>query len=148
MFSDDDGSSARVGVRIGDSVLDLARALGDEVFGEPSLNAFMAQGRSRWTEVRARITELLTGTQPGERPRGATETALLPLAAVRLHLPFTPGDYVDFYSGIIYQAMGFPMTMFPVLFAIGRMPGWLAHWQEGSIDKEQKIARPDRKSVV
>ena len=37
---------------------------------------------------------------------------------------------VDFYSGIIYQAMGFPVAMFPVLFAIGRMPGWLAQWQE------------------
>src|SRR5436853_1484395 len=49
---------------------------------------------------------------------------------------------VDFYSGIIYQAMGFPVAMFPVLFAIGRMPGWLAHWQEGSADAEQKIARP------
>jgi citrate synthase len=49
---------------------------------------------------------------------------------------------VDFYSGIIYQAMGFPVAMFPVLFAIGRMPGWLAHWQEGSADPEQKIARP------
>ena len=49
---------------------------------------------------------------------------------------------VDFYSGIIYQAMGFPVAMFPVLFAIGRMPGWLAQWQEGSDDPEQKIARP------
>jgi citrate synthase len=49
---------------------------------------------------------------------------------------------VDFYSGIIYQAMGFPMTMFPVLFAIGRMPGWLAQWQENAADPEQKIARP------
>ena len=49
---------------------------------------------------------------------------------------------VDFYSGIIYQAMGFPVAMFPVLFAIGRMPGWLAQWQEGSVDPEQKIARP------
>jgi citrate synthase len=49
---------------------------------------------------------------------------------------------VDFYSGIIYQAMGFPVAMFPVLFAIGRMPGWLAHWQENSADPEQKIARP------
>jgi len=38
--------------------------------------------------------------------------------------------------------MGFPVEMFPVLFAIGRMPGWLAQWQEGSNDKEQKIARP------
>ncbi len=49
---------------------------------------------------------------------------------------------VDFYSGIIYQAMGFPVAMFPVLFAIGRMPGWLAQWEEGSADPEQKIARP------
>jgi citrate synthase len=49
---------------------------------------------------------------------------------------------VDFYSGIIYQAMGFPVAMFPVLFAIGRMPGWLAQWQEGARDPEQKIARP------
>ena len=49
---------------------------------------------------------------------------------------------VDFYSGIIYQAMGFPVDMFPVLFAIARMSGWLAQWQEMVDDKEQKIARP------
>jgi citrate synthase len=49
---------------------------------------------------------------------------------------------VDFYSGIIYQAMGFPVEMFPVLFAIGRTPGWLAQWQEGILDPEQRIARP------
>ena len=49
---------------------------------------------------------------------------------------------VDFYSGIIYQAMGFPVEMFPVLFAIGRTPGWLAQWQEGLLDPEQKISRP------
>ncbi len=49
---------------------------------------------------------------------------------------------VDFYSGIIYQAMGFPVEMFPVLFAIPRMAGWLAHWQEMILDKEQKIVRP------
>ena len=49
---------------------------------------------------------------------------------------------VDFYSGIIYQAMGFPVEMFPVLFAIGRMPGWLAQWEEGISDPEQKISRP------
>ena len=49
---------------------------------------------------------------------------------------------VDFYSGIIYKAMGFPASMFPVLFAIGRMPGWLAQWQEGVGDPEQKISRP------
>ncbi|MBM3422603.1 MAG: citrate synthase [Chlorobi bacterium] len=49
---------------------------------------------------------------------------------------------VDFYSGLIYQAMGFPMDMFPVLFAIGRVPGWLAQWIEHVKDDEQKIARP------
>jgi citrate synthase len=49
---------------------------------------------------------------------------------------------VDFYSGIIYQTMGFPVEMFPVLFAIGRTPGWLAQWQEGILDPEQKISRP------
>jgi citrate synthase len=49
---------------------------------------------------------------------------------------------VDFYSGIIYAAIGFPVEMFPVLFAIGRTPGWLAQWQEGLLDPEQKIARP------
>jgi len=49
---------------------------------------------------------------------------------------------VDFYSGIIYQAMGFPTSMFPVLFAMGRIPGWLAHWQENLLDDEQAIARP------
>ena len=49
---------------------------------------------------------------------------------------------VDFYSGIIYQAMGLPMDLFPVLFAIGRTPGWLSQWQEMLTDKEQRIARP------
>jgi citrate synthase len=49
---------------------------------------------------------------------------------------------VDFYSGLIYQALGFPVDMFPVLFAIGRMSGWLAQWQEMLLDPEQKIARP------
>jgi citrate synthase len=49
---------------------------------------------------------------------------------------------VDFYSGIIYQAIGFPVGMFPVLFAIGRMVGWLAQWQEMLEESEQKIARP------
>jgi citrate synthase len=49
---------------------------------------------------------------------------------------------VDFYSGLIYQAMGFPVDMFPVLFAIPRMSGWLAQWEEMIEDDEQKIARP------
>jgi citrate synthase len=49
---------------------------------------------------------------------------------------------VDFYSGLIYQAMGFPVEMFPVLFAIGRMSGWVAQWEELLTDADQKIARP------
>jgi citrate synthase len=49
---------------------------------------------------------------------------------------------VDFYSGLIYQAMGFPVDMFPVLFAIPRTAGWLAQWEEMLLDPEQKIARP------
>ncbi len=49
---------------------------------------------------------------------------------------------VDFYSGIIYEAMGFPLAMFPVLFAIGRTAGWLAQWAENVLDPEQKIMRP------
>lgn len=49
---------------------------------------------------------------------------------------------VDFYTGLIYQSMGFPMTMFPVLFAIPRMSGWVAQWEEMLLDAEQKIARP------
>jgi citrate synthase len=49
---------------------------------------------------------------------------------------------VDFYSGIIYQSMGFPVSMFPVLFAIPRTAGWIAQWQEMLTDGEQKIARP------
>ena len=49
---------------------------------------------------------------------------------------------VDFYTGLIYQSMGFPVTMFPVLFAIPRTSGWIAQWQEMLLDKEQKIARP------
>jgi citrate synthase len=49
---------------------------------------------------------------------------------------------VDFYSGIIYRAMGYPSDYFTVLFALGRLPGWLAQWEEMLSDPEQKIARP------
>ncbi len=49
---------------------------------------------------------------------------------------------VDFYSGIIYRALGFPTDMFTVLFAIGRLPGWIAHWKEMMEDPTTKIARP------
>ena len=75
-------------------MLDLAQVLGEQVFAEPSLNAFMTQGRPRWRDVRARVTELLTD----DRHRASVEAALHPLSAVRLHRPFEVGDYVDFYA--------------------------------------------------
>jgi citrate synthase len=49
---------------------------------------------------------------------------------------------VDFYSGIIYRAMGIPTEMFTVLFSIGRMPGWIAHWLEMRNDPDFRIHRP------
>jgi citrate synthase len=49
---------------------------------------------------------------------------------------------VDFYSGLIYYALGFPVDMFTVLFAIGRVPGWVAHWREMMRDPESRIGRP------
>jgi len=51
---------------------------------------------------------------------------------------------VDFYTGVIYKAMGFPTPMFTVLFAIGRLPGWIAHWREMNVDPATKIGRPQQ----
>ena len=53
---------------------------------------------------------------------------------------------VDFYSGLIYQSMGFPAEMFTVLFAIGRTPGWLAHWDE-MLSRNSRIARPRQRYI-
>ncbi|WP_020660734.1 fumarylacetoacetase [Amycolatopsis benzoatilytica] len=89
VFSAGEGSP-RVGVRVGEHVLDLSIALGDEVFAQPSLNAFMAQGYDRWVEVRARIQELVTGEVPAE--------AVHAVGDVTLHLPIEVADYVDFYA--------------------------------------------------
>ncbi|PRX45188.1 fumarylacetoacetate hydrolase [Prauserella shujinwangii] len=88
------GGPPRAGVRVGNHVLDLAAALDDPVFARPSLNEFLATGRQRWTETRARLTGLLTDER--ERPR--VEGALHPLAEVSLHLPVEVADYVDFYA--------------------------------------------------
>ena len=49
---------------------------------------------------------------------------------------------VDFYSGIIYRALGIPTNMFTVMFALGRLPGWIAHWKEMVEDPQTKIGRP------
>ena len=51
---------------------------------------------------------------------------------------------IDFYTGVIYKAMGFPTRMFTVLFAIGRLPGWIAHWREANADSHSKIGRPQQ----
>ncbi|RSM75010.1 fumarylacetoacetase [Amycolatopsis sp. WAC 01375] len=85
-----DGDSPRVGVRVGDSVLDLAAALGDDVFAAPTLNPFMAQGYDRWVAVRERIRDLVDG----EVPDGAIHA----IERVTLHLPIEVADYVDFYA--------------------------------------------------
>jgi citrate synthase len=91
------------------------------------------------------IKEMADRVFPETRP-----SPLLPIA-LELERIALEDDYfirrrlypnVDFYSGLIYQAMGFPVDMFPVLFAIPRTAGWLAQWEEMLQDKEQKIARP------
>jgi fumarylacetoacetase len=92
-FSTGDGPP-RLGVAIGDQVLDLAPALDDLVFAEATLNRFLAEGRPRWREVRARVTELLSE----ERHRAAVRPNLVPRSQVRLHLPVEVADYVDFYA--------------------------------------------------
>jgi fumarylacetoacetase len=82
----------RCGARLGDAVVDLAAALREDVFAAPTLNGFLAQGPGRWREVRARLQDLVAS--------GRAEPFLVPLAEVRLHLPFAVGDYVDFYSSL------------------------------------------------
>ena len=71
--------------------------------------------------------------------------------AVKLEEAVSKDDYfvqrklypnVDFYSGLIYKAIGIPTAMFPVMFAIGRMPGWIAHWKEMKADPKTRIGRP------
>ncbi|MDH6676930.1 fumarylacetoacetase [Rhodococcus sp. LBL1] len=89
VFSTPD-AGPRVGVRVGDSVVDLAKVLGDAVFAQPTLNAFMAQGRDRWVAVRAQITELVSGE--------IADDAVFSVDDVTMHLPIAVADYVDFYA--------------------------------------------------
>ncbi|TDD83427.1 fumarylacetoacetase [Actinomadura darangshiensis] len=84
------GTAPRVGVRAGDSVVDLAAALGDDVFSASSLNPFMAQGHARWVEVREQLLDLVAGDVPS--------AAVHPVDAVTMHMPFEVADYVDFYA--------------------------------------------------
>ncbi len=97
VFSASPGAQ-RLGVRIGDMVFDLGSAheagLLPEECAAPSLNPLLAAGRTRWAEVRAILTELLGD----ETHRDAVAPMLVPVDDVALHLPFQPGDWVDFYS--------------------------------------------------
>ena len=88
------GQPPRVGVAIGEQILDLAPVLADDIFDRPTLNPFMAQGRDRWRRVRHRVTELLTEATHRE----AVMSHLLRQEEVRMHLPFDVADYVDFYA--------------------------------------------------
>lgn len=85
-----DGSAPRGCTRLGDHVVDLGVLLGDATFEQATLNAFLAQGRARWDEVRAAITVALAGGLPA--------AGVHPVADVVLHLPFEVADYVDFYA--------------------------------------------------
>ena len=96
-------------------------------------------------DPRARIIQT-----PRRRLRGARQDPLLEIA-LELEKIALEDEYfisrklypnVDFYSGLIYEALGFPVAMFPVMFAIARTSGWLAQWLEMVEDPEQKIARP------
>ena len=97
-------------------------------------------------DPRAKIIKRMADEVFGETGKNAKLDIALELERIALE-----DDYfvkrklypnVDFYSGLIYQAMKFPVDMFPVLFAIPRMSGWLAQWEEMLADGEQKIARP------
>jgi fumarylacetoacetase len=100
VFSWDSSAALRVGVAIGGQVLDLTSLAAEQnlrvadLFAAGTLDRFLAAGRPVWREIRARLTDWLTS--PTGRP--VIEPHLLPRNDVRLHLPFTVGDYVDFYS--------------------------------------------------
>lgn len=80
----------RVGVRVGDHVVDLHALFGDPDFAQPSLNAFMAGGYERWVEVRRQISERVRGDLPDD--------AVHAVADVRMHMPIEVADYVDYYA--------------------------------------------------
>jgi fumarylacetoacetase len=100
IFSVPPAGDPRAGVAIGDQVLDVAAVADDlrlplrELFDGPVLNRFLAAGPAAWREARERLTEWLTS--PAHR--AVVEPHLVPVAGVRLHLPFAVADYVDFYA--------------------------------------------------
>src|SRR5687767_6150756 len=128
------GSPARIGAFIDQVKRGEAKLMG---FGHRVYKNYDPRARI----VKRVADEVFAATRP---------SALLPVA-LELERIALEDDYfvtrrlypnVDFYTGLIYEAMGFPVEMFPVLFAIPRTAGWLAQWQEMLADPEQKIARP------
>jgi citrate synthase len=128
------GSPARIGEFIGRVKRGEAKLMG---FGHRVYKNYDPRARI----IKRVADEVFAATRP---------STLLPVA-LELERIALQDDYfvtrrlypnVDFYTGLIYEAMGFPVEMFPVLFAIPRTAGWLAQWQEMVGDPEQKIARP------
>ena len=94
----DDGAGARMGVAIGDMILDVSRVdhrLDPALFAHPSWNAVMGAGAAVWAALRARLTEMLS--DPANR--SAVEPHLVPMATARLLMPFTVTEFTDFYAG-------------------------------------------------
>jgi fumarylacetoacetase len=110
IFSGPDGEQPRVGVAIGDFVLDLSlledhgyftgpRLKGHKLFSQPVLNPFMSQGRTAWREARQVIQQILRADNPLLRDDvSLRKQALIPMTDVEMHLPAAIGDYTDFYS--------------------------------------------------
>lgn len=109
IFSTADNEQPRIGVAIGDQVLDVSKvrhlftgpALKDNqhVFAEPTLNKFMGLGKAAWSEARATLTQLLSHDEPTLRDNAELRrAAFVPMSSVRMHLPANIGDYTDFYS--------------------------------------------------
>jgi fumarylacetoacetase len=97
--TDGDSDRRRAGVAIGDKILDLAAFFDDPMFAEPTLNAFMATGRSRWTTVRNDLRDAVAdvdGTAAGSR----LTQCLVPRSGAVMHLPFDVADFVDFNSSL------------------------------------------------
>jgi fumarylacetoacetase len=90
--ADGAGDSRRVGVAIGDQILDLAAFFDDPVFAQPTLNAFLAQGRSTWATVRGRLREAADSSRVAQ--------CLVPRSGAVMHLPFDVADFVDFNSSL------------------------------------------------
>jgi citrate synthase len=122
----------------------LARAKDrDDPFRLPGFGHRIYRSYDPRAGVLKTFADELVGRRAGQDPlleiaRALEEAALTDDYFVSRHLY----PNVDFYSGILFRALGFPTRMFPVLFALGRLPGWIAQWKEMTLDPETRIGRP------